>query len=85
MANVASLHSWSSEKDLASAAVYDDGHWTLVITRPLDTNPNEKWAPDSVHQIAFAAWSGRNNDTGLKRSSSEWLDLHLGQSAAHHE
>ncbi len=84
-ANVASLHSWNPDKNLATAAVYDDGHWTLVVTRPLDTNTNEKWTLNSTHALAFAAWDGRNNETGIKRSSSEWIQLHLGEAAAHGE
>jgi DMSO reductase family type II enzyme heme b subunit len=84
-ANLASIKSWSADKDLASNAVYNDGQWTVVVTRPFDTNSTEKWTLNSAHPIAFAAWDGRNNETGIRRSSSEWIQLHLGGDAAHGE
>ncbi len=75
--NLASLRDTRGTKTLVSDGVYDDGRWVLVITRPLNTNPDENWEGKATHSIAFAAWDGRNGETGPKHSASEWVELHL--------
>ncbi|MCG3206016.1 MAG: hypothetical protein KCHDKBKB_02742 [Elusimicrobia bacterium] len=58
-----------------AASTFVDGRWSLVFVRPLD---------GTSHLIGFSAWDGRNNESGLKNSSSQWIRLHVGASQESH-
>jgi len=64
---------WSGASSPASAT-YRDGHYELVFKRDMKT--------DATARVGFAAWDGRNKETGLKFSGSEWLWLHFGDQVA---
>ncbi len=66
---------WSGTSTPASA-VYKDGHYTLVFKRDIKT--------DETTRVGFAAWDGRDKETGLKFTGSEWLWLHFGENVAQH-
>jgi DMSO reductase family type II enzyme heme b subunit len=64
------IHSnWSDSKEVSAKATYNDGLWTLVLTRPLS---------EGATAIGFAAWDGDNGEADLKRSSSQWVLLGSG-------
>ncbi len=61
------------------SAVYNDGLWSVVLNAKID--PERK---DTL--IGFAAWDGRSNESGMKRSVSQWIPLYIGENphAVHH-
>ncbi|MBI4355617.1 MAG: c-type cytochrome [Candidatus Omnitrophica bacterium] len=75
----------SAAVPLPGEAVYDDGRWTLVMRRPLQTQqlPGAV-ALTHVHRlpIAVALWDGGNQEQDRKRAVSAWLDLVLSDTVA---
>jgi DMSO reductase family type II enzyme heme b subunit len=69
--------SWNSTQAYPAQAVYNDGQWTLVFTRPLEKK--EKSIP-----IGFAAWNGGNGEAAVRHSSSQWVTLLLGKPDSPH-
>jgi hypothetical protein len=65
---------WSANKP--ANAVYDDGVWSVVLTRTIDGEAKQL-------PIGFGAWDGGNGEFGLKRSVSQWVPLVLAASSAH--
>ncbi len=75
---------WQPDQILESSAQYEDGHWTLVVTRPLALEGGETLkAGSDVRYIGFAAWDGHNDESGEKHSASQWIRLMIGTGAAH--
>ena len=56
-----------------SHAVYEDGRWTLVMTRPLPVRTGRE-ASSRFIPVAFAVWDGAIQP---HRAVSSWLDLDL--------
>jgi len=70
---------------LASAAVYDDGRWQLVLQRPLQPAAPVGAAAitlDTLASFAFAVWDGGN--PGAK-AVSPWVDVALGPAQPHNQ
>ena len=72
----------TTQKQIDSKArgVHKDGHWTVVIARPLQTN-DESDAPlkkGSTVPVAFALWDGATGNRGARKHYAMWLDLKLG-------
>lgn len=64
---------------LSARAVHDDGHWQVVLQRPLDAGAGHvRFTPGGSGGIAFAVWSGDNRErSGRKSFSGEFLPLEL--------
>ncbi len=56
-----------------------DGHWTVVIARPLksDGDYDPKLAPGDASVAAFAVWDGGKDETGSRKAWSDWIALTL--------
>lgn len=71
-------HAHSGERAMAlttANASYDDGRWTLVFTRPFDSE-NFRFGDDGQPLMAsFLIGSGENGETGLRRPASRWMRL----------
>ncbi len=69
---------------VAGAAVYQEGQYQLLITRPLASN--QIGAPGFERgrfvPIAFLAWDGGNGESGNKMSVSAWYYLILQEPAS---
>ena len=62
---------------LASQAIYSDGEWAVVITRPLvlpGLDRGAQLAPRRFVPVAFTVWDGGN---GGQRAVSSFVDLAL--------
>jgi hypothetical protein len=56
-------------------ATYDDGRWTLVFTRPFDSE-NFRFGDGGQPLMAgFLIGSGENGEIGLRRPASRWMRL----------
>ena len=67
----------------ASQAVYHDGEWTLVVTRPLAPQDLQEAAhvtQEAFTSVAFAVWDGGNPG---QRAVSPWIDLVLEPRSEH--
>lgn len=66
---------------LKAKAVYSDGTWKALITRPLTTSAPEKdiqFVEGKFIPVAFAAWDGSNNsEKGSKHTMTTWYWLLL--------
>jgi cytochrome c oxidase cbb3-type subunit 2 len=70
---------------LASAAMYDDGRWRLVLQRPLQPASPAGAAvitPETFASFAFAVWDGGNPGA---RMVSPWVDVALRPAQSHDE
>lgn len=74
---------WSG-KTSPAVATYKDGHYTLVFKREISPDAAALRNTQATTPVGFAAWDGRNKETGLKFAGSEWLWLHFGQDVAQH-
>ncbi len=59
--------------------VWADGHWTVVIARPMKTDGefDPKLAPGDGSVAAFAVWEGGKDETGSRKAWSDWVPLSL--------
>ena len=65
--------------DLAVAADYADGYWSVVFRRSLGArNGLVRFAPGKQSGIAFAVWAGANKErSGRKAFSGDFMPLVL--------
>ena len=87
---VSNIHSvdrsrWKGANVFKAASDYKDGLWTLVYKRPRlgDSEPSlvKKGLPQF---IGFAVWDGANQEKGLKRATSVWIDLKQATTHSHY-
>jgi mono/diheme cytochrome c family protein len=64
---------------VTAEGTWADGHYRLVLTRPLATDdPNDvQLVPGGFTPIAFQAWEGSNGETGTRLSLSSWYSLFI--------
>lgn len=69
---------------VTGAAIYQDGLYRLLITRPLAAKPNGSpgFAIGRFIPIAFLAWDGGNAESGNKMAVSAWYYLILEEPAS---
>ncbi len=63
-----------------SRAAWDDGRWTVVVSRPLKAKgaDNVKLNPGEAVKVGFSVWDGGNAERGDLRSySRQWRELTL--------
>ncbi|MCC7108323.1 MAG: hypothetical protein IT382_03475 [Deltaproteobacteria bacterium] len=57
-------------------AVWKDGEWTLVISRPLMIDGGSQLAAGKKNFVAFAAWQGGQGEVGSRKSvTMTWTNL----------
>ena len=60
---------------------WENGHWTVVISRPL-SDPSWPGGDGLVSgqntSVAFAVWDGGNGQSGSRKMRSVWVPLELG-------
>lgn len=74
-------HSADSQRATGDGS-WRDGHWTVVVRRPLatvDGSREVQFAPGQYVPVAFHVWEGANGETGLRMSLSSWYFVHLRQ------
>ncbi len=61
--------------------VWNDGEWTVVITRPLfPITPNDPdLRPGTATNAAFAVWEGGSGETGARKSWALWVPLRVAE------
>lgn len=73
--------STQQQQDARGHAVYQDGYWTVVITRPLNTadGADATLAVGGDSGINFAVWDGGDGDVGGRKSYSMFTPLHIAE------
>lgn len=72
----------ASSQELGSEAMFEDGQWRVVLTRPLattDTTNDLQFDVGRAIPIAFFAWDGSSGESGTRMAVSTWYFLALGQ------
>lgn len=64
---------------VTARAAWKDGHWTLVLRRPLAVGADDglSLAANGRYAIAFAVWDGTANDRNGQKLVSVWHDLEV--------
>ena len=73
----------ASGLSLPTRARYDDGVWTVMLTRPLEPSQpagGARLTAERFSPVAVVVWDGGNAG---QRAVSGWLDLMLGDEGAH--
>ncbi len=67
------------EQRVGAKGIWADGHWTVVLARPLkaDGDFDPKLAPGDNSVAAFAVWDGGKDETGSRKAWSDWVPLSL--------
>ncbi len=65
----------------AGTGVHQDGRWTVVITRPLDTTPAApgRLRPGDATYISVAVWNGSRNQSGSLKMRSIWVPVRFAE------
>jgi complex iron-sulfur molybdoenzyme family reductase subunit gamma len=68
------------ESRVRTATTYDDGRWTVVVSRPVagETANRTRLAVDHDVDVAFAVWNGSHMERSGHKSVSEWYHFPLG-------
>ena len=67
-------------QDLAGGGSWEEGRWTLLFRRALDTRDTDRdvqFRAEYFIPIAFFAWDGHDGQSGGVRSISSWYYLYL--------
>jgi complex iron-sulfur molybdoenzyme family reductase subunit gamma len=73
-------HRRQAEGASINRAAWDDGRWTVVVSRPLKAKgaDNVKLNPGKAVKVGFSVWDGGNAERGDLRSySRQWRELTL--------
>jgi hypothetical protein len=61
-----------------SDARWEDGRWTVVVSRPLSSDDASVLRIDTENQVAFAVWQGGAGEVGSRKSvTMSWAPLLL--------
>jgi mono/diheme cytochrome c family protein len=63
--------------DVASAAHYDRGEWSVIFKRGLTAASGVPFAPGGFVPIAFSVWDGGSRERGNKRGLTQWQTLYI--------
>jgi DMSO reductase family type II enzyme heme b subunit len=68
------------EASVEANATHDDGRWTVVYSRPLETDRANATSisGESDVDVAVAVWNGSNMERSGQKATSEWYYLALG-------
>jgi complex iron-sulfur molybdoenzyme family reductase subunit gamma len=63
-----------------TSTTYDDGRWTVVMSREVATDAENRttFAVDHDVDVAFAVWNGSNMERSGRKAVSEWYHFPLG-------
>lgn len=57
---------------------FKDGHWTVIISRPVQMKGKESITFDKNIPAAFAVWDGGNQERdGVKAATIEWATISI--------
>ena len=67
------------EQRAGAKGVWADGHWTVVVARPMKVVGayDPKLVPGDDGVAAFAVWDGGKDETGSRKAWSDWVPLHI--------
>lgn len=66
--------------DVETSTVHDDGRWTVVMSREIATDAENRTslAVDRDVDVAFAVWNGSQMERSGRKSVSDWYHFPLG-------
>ncbi len=61
--------------------IHQDGRWTVIITRPLDTTPAAAGIlrPGETTYVSVAVWNGSKNQSGSLKMRSIWVPVRFAE------
>jgi DMSO reductase family type II enzyme heme b subunit len=68
------------DQTLTASVAHDDGRYTLVVQRALDTGDDKRdvvFAPDAFTPIALHVWDGDRGEVGARHALTTWYWLYL--------
>ncbi len=73
-----------AESNVEALVDYAEGHYRLLLTRPLNTGDPEdiELRPGEFIPIAFQAWEGSNGEAGTRMALSTWSSLVLEEATS---
>ncbi len=63
--------------DVAGAASYDQGEWSVVFKRPLRASSGAPFSPGEFLPIAFSVWDGFSRERGNRRGLTLWNSVYV--------
>ena len=69
----------TKNQDVQGKGVFEDGQWTVVLKRALQTNDSHdiQLKLGRLIPLAFHVWDGANEEVGLRRTISSWYFILL--------
>jgi mono/diheme cytochrome c family protein len=63
--------------DLAGAASYDQGEWSVIFKRPIRPQSGTSFTAGEFMPIAFSVWDGFSRERGNRRGLSLWYSIYV--------
>lgn len=59
---------------------WSEGKWQVIFSRSLESSEQDdvSFTPGKVYSVAFAVWDGANMERNGQKSTSQWINLQLG-------
>jgi mono/diheme cytochrome c family protein len=64
-------------KELTGVASYDQGEWSVIFKRPLQSASGAAFAQGQFLPIAFSVWDGFSRERGNRRGLTLWYSLYV--------
>jgi mono/diheme cytochrome c family protein len=64
-------------KELTGIASYDQGEWSVIFKRPLQSASGAHFAQGQFLPIAFSVWDGFSRERGNRRGLTLWYSLYV--------
>ena len=67
----------SDKGEIAGAATYDQGEWSVIFKRPLRSASGAVFSQSQFLPIAFSVWDGSSRERGSRRGLSLWYSVYV--------
>ena len=67
----------SDKGEIAGAATYDQGEWSVIFKRPLRPASGAAFSQSQFLPIAFSVWDGSSRERGSRRGLSLWYSVYV--------
>lgn len=67
----------SAKAEIAGAATYDQGEWSVIFKRPRRIESGATFSPGEFMPVAFSVWDGFSRERGNRRALTQWMSLYV--------
>jgi cytochrome c len=67
----------NATKELTGVASYDQGEWSVIFKRPLQSASGAAFSQGQFLPIAFSLWDGWSRERGNRRGLTPWYSLYV--------